>query len=255
MKKILCCILIAVVCFSFSSDLQKKVIRNNGFDIECYVSPKKQTNFNDSKVYYWYKSGEIHQSLSNAGGFVLHKDYYKYYKSNELAEQGTFNFGLKIGTWKTWYKNGSLKIWEEWKQGHRDGHFKTFDSLGNLVNKGVYKNNIKNGYWVNYVMKDTVYHKSKETFKERPKNAVERLLRKRDSLEKIKIKFDRITKRKTDSIKRIKVKSDRLIKKRNDSINKVHNKLEKVTQKKLDSINKSKGIHENFFKKLFKKEK
>ncbi|MEP5341587.1 MAG: hypothetical protein ABJL44_03315 [Algibacter sp.] len=104
-------------------------------------------------------------------------------------------------------------------------------------------------------MKDTVYHKSKEIFKERPKNAVERLLRKRDSLEKIKIKFDRITKRKTDSIKRIKVKSDRLIKKRNDSINKVHNKLEKVTQKKLDSINKSKGIHENFFKKLFKKEK
>ena len=50
-------------------------------------------------MYYWFKSGEIHQSISSSGGFVLHKNYLKYFKSNQLAEEGAFSYGLKDGEW------------------------------------------------------------------------------------------------------------------------------------------------------------
>ncbi|NMH85954.1 toxin-antitoxin system YwqK family antitoxin [Flavivirga algicola] len=255
MKRVIGLIICSVMCFAFSSDVQRKVIRYNGFDIECYVSLKKTNHFNKNKTYYWYKSGEIHQSLSTSGGLVLHKKYLKYYKGNQLVEQGTFSFGLKIGDWKTWYKNGKLKTNEAWVNGHRNGHFKAYDSLGNLIEKGNYKNNLKDGYWIDLVKKDTIYHKNDFEFKERPKNLVERLLRKRDSLEKVQIKADRKAKRKHDSINRVKLKLKRSLKKRNDSIKRVKDKLKRKEQKKLDSINRSKAPKKNFFKKLFNKPK
>ncbi|MDO5981456.1 toxin-antitoxin system YwqK family antitoxin [Flavivirga spongiicola] len=255
MKRIIGIIICSTLCFAFSADVQRKVIRDNGFDIECYVALEKQTNFNKNKTYYWFKSGQIHQSMSTSGGLVLHKEYSKYYKSKQLAEQGTFSFGLKIGDWKTWHTNGKLKTHGAWVNGYKNGRFKAYDSLGNLMVKGDYKNNLKAGYWIDFTKKDTTYHKNNFEFKERPKNLVERILRKRDSLEKIQIKVDRLTKRKNDSINRVKLKLKRLNKKRSDSIKRRQAKLKRLEQKKMDSINKSKGkpsSKKNFFNKLFK---
>ncbi|OEK07851.1 hypothetical protein A8C32_15325 [Flavivirga aquatica] len=253
MKKALSLILFSAICIAFSSDLQKKILRYDGFNIECYVSPKKRSNFNNNKMYYWFKSGEIHQSLSAAGGFVLHKKYSKYYRSNQLAEQGEFNYGLKTGTWKTWHNNGKLKFIEEWKQGYKNGEFIAFDSLGNQTSTGSYNNNLKNGYWIDFIKKDTTYHRKKEVFNEKPRNLIKRVFRKKDSLEKIQIKLIRATERKNDSIKRIKTKSDRLLKKRNDSIKRVKIKLDKSAKKRLDSINKTKKTKRGFLDKVFKK--
>ena len=255
MKRIIGIIICATLCFAFSADVQRKVIRDNGFDIECYVALEKRTNFNKNKTYYWFKAGQIHQSVSTSGGLVLHKAYSKYYQSKQLAEQGAFSFGLKIGNWKTWHENGKLKTNQAWNNGYREGHFKTYDSLGNLIIKGDYKNNLKVGYWIDFVKKDTTYHKNNFEFKERPKNLIERILRKRDSLEKIQIKTDRIAKRRHDSINRVKLKFERLNKKRSDSIKRRQAKLKRLKQKKIDSINKSQGkpsSKKNFFNRLFK---
>ncbi|TGV00248.1 toxin-antitoxin system YwqK family antitoxin [Flavivirga rizhaonensis] len=256
MKRIIGIIICSVMCFAFSTDVQRKVIRDNGFDIECYVAQEKLSSFNKGKTYYWFKSGQIHQSVSTSGGLVLHKKYSKYYQSNQLAEQGEFSLGLKIGDWKTWYENGTLKTNEVWSNGYKNGHFKAYDSQGNLIEKGDYKHNLKDGYWINFIKEDTTYHKNNFEFKERPKNLVERLLRKRDSLEKVQIKTDRIIKRRSDSINRVKQKLKRLNEKRNDSIKRLQNKLKRREQKKLDSINKSTGKPSSkkiFFKTLFKK--
>lgn len=242
--------LLVLLCVSFSSDLQRKVIRNNGFDIECYVSPKKLKSFNNNKTYYWFKSGEIHQSLSSSGGYVLHNNYSKYYRSKQLVEQGAFSYGLKIGDWKTWHKNGKIQVVEKWIDGHKNGPFKVFDSLGKLIIKGTYKNSLKTGYWIDYEKMDTTYHKNNDIFKERPKNLVERMLRKKDSLEKNQIKHERIVTKRNDSIKKIKLKQEKLIKKRNDSLKKIRAKAEKIKQKKLDSLSKSKSPKKGFFDRL-----
>lgn len=207
------------------------------------------------KTYYWFKSGEIHHSLSNIGGYVLHNSYIKYYRSNQLAEKGVFHYGLKTGVWEGWHENGQLKFKEYWNNGYKDGEFMAYDVDGHLELKGTYRNNLKVGYWVNYKTKDTLYYKKNIEFEEKPKNLLQRLLRKKDSLEKVQIKTDRILKRKNDSIKKAKANQNRLIEKRNDSINRAQKRLQKQNQKKIDSINKSKGIKnsKSLFERLFKK--
>lgn len=225
MKKNIILLFLCIICISFTSDLQKKVIREKGFDIECYVSLKKQTKLRENKLYYWFKAGKIHNSMSNSGGFVLHDQYSKYFKSNQLAEQGKFDYGLKTGTWRTWYENGKIKHIENWRKGYKEGVFKVYDSLGEITLEGVYKNNLKYGQWLDYVKKDTIYYKKDSIFSEKPKSFIQRKLRKKDSLEKVQIKLDRINRRKADSIKRQIKKANKVIKKRNDSIKKAHLKL------------------------------
>lgn len=253
MKKGILISLIALLCFSFTSDLQKRIVRQDGFDIECYIAIKELNSFNANKVYYWYKSGEIHNSQSNIGGNVLHNTFIKYYRSNQLAEKGDFDFGLKTGIWQSWHENGQLKIKEYWNNGYREGNYYGYDQDGQLTLKGKYRKNIKVGQWINYANKDTLYYKKGIGFDERPKGLIERLLRKKDSVEKATIKFEKIHKRRTDSIKKEKLKRSRLIKKQKDSIAKSQEKLRKLNQKKLDSIDKANNPKQSFLERWFKK--
>lgn len=227
------------------------MVRENGFDIECYISLNKIKNFQAFKTYYWFKSGRIHSSLGNAGGYVLHQSCSKYYRSNQIAEKGFFNKGLKDGVWESWYENGQLQLQEFWKDGYRDGLSSAYDSEGEIIFTGDYSNNLKTGRWINYKAKDTTYHKNDSIYVEKPLGLIMRVLRKRDSLEKVQIKLDKINKTQTDSLKRLKLKFDRKIKRRNDSIKKTQKKINKIAKKKLDSINKSKDNEGGFFNKLF----
>lgn len=220
-----------VVSFAFSANVQKKVIYHKTFHIECYVTLKKINAFHALKTYYWYKAGEIHRSLSSAGGQLLHGSYAKYYRSNQMEEQGTFNYGLKNGDWKTWYENGGLKQLEQWKDGFRDGAFVGFDSNGKVAVKGFYKNNLKTGYWINYKTKDTTYHKDNLVYDDKPKSKVgkiiEKIFKKRDSIEKAQAKHERLIKRQNDSVKRAKAKQERQAKRRNDSLQRARKKQDK----------------------------
>ncbi len=253
MKQVLVILIITLFCFAFTTDVQKRVIRDKEYDIECFVTSKALKNYNNKKMYYWFRSGKVHRSVSSSGGFLLHGNYSKFFKDNRLAEQGEFSQGLKHGAWKTWYKNGQLKTKEYWDNGFKEWGFTSFDSLGNPVLKGHYRNNKRAGKWIDFANKDTLYYKDNTPYKEKPLNLIERTVRKRDSLEKIQIKQERITKRYNDSLKRVKLKKERIIKKRNDSIHKAQEKISKQRQKKIDSINKSKQPKKNFFKHLFEK--
>ncbi len=253
MKKIVGLLLVLFICFAFSPDLQKRVFRKGVFDIECYISSKKVNYLSNKELYYWYKSGEIHYSQSNIGGNVLHNAYLKYYRSNQLAEKGEFNYGLKTGVWKSWYENGNLKERILWDNGILNGQYTLFNSNGKLILQGRYSKNSKVGKWIDYKTKDTIYYKKDTMFEERPKSLVERFLTKKDSLEKVQIKRERVNKKKADSIKRFKLKRERFIKKRNDSVNKAQEKIKKLNQKKLDSIEKAKNRDNGFLNRVFKK--
>lgn len=254
-------LLTVVMCLAFTTDLQKRTVREKGFDIECYISLKKLKSYDDDKIYYWFKSGGIHQSLSNIGGDVLHDSYLKYYRSNQIAERGIFNYGLKTGTWRDWNEAGQLVLQEQWSNGYKHGKSISYNTNGDLKLKGEYKNNIKVGRWINYNTKDTVYYKKDAVFNEKPQGLIKRLLRKKDSIEKVQIKQDRFIKKRNDSLNRMKIKFKRTLKKRNDSIKRIQNKLNKRIKKKQDSINKIKKQQKEttkndtigFFKRLFKK--
>ena len=183
-------------------------------------------------MYYWFKSGEIHNAVSAAGGLVLHKTYLKYYKSNQLAEQGSFNYGLKTGYWKTWYNNGQLKTLETWINGYKQGACKAYDSLGHIVKEGAYRNNKKSGYWVDHVKHDTLFYKKDAALSKRPKNLLNRLFDKKNPKAKKQIKQDKKVKRKQDSIARFKLKLNRQIKKRKDSIARAKKRVLKAIQDK-----------------------
>ena len=245
-------LLVVVLCMSFSSDLQKKTVRQDGYDIECYIELKEPNSLNSHKMYYWFKSGQIHQSLSTIGGYVLHGNFVKYYRSNQLAEKGNFSHGLKTGIWRSWHENGLIKEQEIWKNGYKQGNYYNYNSKGELILAGSYRRNKKIGRWINYTTKDTIYYKKGVEFDKKPLNLIQRLVRKKDSIEKAHIRFEKIQKKKTDSINKAKHKKERLLKKRNDSISKAKEKIRKTQQKKLDSIKKAKNTKQTFFNKLFK---
>lgn len=238
MKKIL--LLIAIIsCFAFHKALQRKIVRQNNTTTECYVSLKKLKDFDIKKHYYWYKAGEIHVSQANAGGFVLHDEYVKYAQKNHLLEKGQFKYGLKDGIWKSWHNCGTLKSYERWSKGVKNGIAMNYDQEGNLLEVGEYKENKKVGKWVNHKTKDTLKYKLDKIIVT-------------DSVKNKKQFFKKIFKKK-DSVKETKYTGYKgVVNYKKGEKRKAHR--DSNTSSKLPSSRTKMKIEgENFFKRWFKK--
>ena len=224
MKKILILFSLVLLLFSFTSDLQKKVIRDGEFDIVCYVSLKELNKFSDGKEYFWFKNSEIHNSISKVGGLPLHDEFYKFYRSKQLAESGTFNYGLKDGKWKSWYVNGKLKAEVDWSNGYKDGQYLEYNNDGILITSGTYRKNEKRNAWINHKKKDTIYFKGDSIYASKPKSKLNKffnsVIKRKDSTERAQIKKERALKKVNNSIERVKRKREKKLKKYNDSIKK-----------------------------------
>ncbi len=224
MKKILILFSLVLLLFSFTSDLQKKVIRDGEFDIVCYVSLKELNKFSDGKEYFWFKSSEIHNSISKVGGLPLHDEFNKFYRSKQLAESGTFNYGLKDGKWKSWYINGKLKTEVNWSNGYKDGQYLEYDKEGQIEISGTFRKNEKRSAWINHKQKDTTYFKGDSIYTTKPNSKLntffKRIIKRKDSTERTQIKKERIARKLNDSIERVKKKKSKKLKKHNDSIKK-----------------------------------
>jgi len=199
-------LLVFFLLLSFKSNLQKKIIREGRFDIECYVYLKKVKDFDSNKEYFWFKAGSIHNSVANAGGLVLHKKYTKHYRSNQLAEQGEFNYGLKDGLWQEWYENGNLKSSTEWESGFKECKYNFYDENGSLILSGKYRQSKKINTWINHKIKDTIFYKKDSAYSVKPKsklgNLFDKIFKSKDSLNRAQQKLERKSKRKQDSINR-----------------------------------------------------
>ncbi|MFK7748478.1 MAG: toxin-antitoxin system YwqK family antitoxin [Kordia sp.] len=153
---------------------QKRIINTHDFDYEFYISSEKIKKPKVEKTYFWYKSGEIHQSTADIGGAVLVNTYIKHYKSKQLAEKGIFDKGLKDGVWKNWYKNGNLSKIEKWRKGFRHGDFITYTKNGKKKVEGKYRNHKKHGIWINYVSHDTLVYKKGIIVPKKQKDTIKR---------------------------------------------------------------------------------
>ncbi|MBC8756039.1 hypothetical protein H2O64_15280 [Kordia sp. YSTF-M3] len=153
---------------------QKRIINDQNFDYEFYISQEKIKKPKSDRIYYWYRSGEIHQSTSAIGGDILVDNYQKFYKTKQLAEKGNFNDGLKHGTWQNWFENGTLQQVKEWKKGIPHGKFALYTTDGNKIEEGRYKNGQKQGTWIDYIKKDTLHYSSGKIIPKKVKDTLKR---------------------------------------------------------------------------------
>lgn len=175
-----------------NKNVQRKIISDSEFNYTFYVFTEGKSKNKGVKYYHWFKSGEIHSSQGSSSGNLLHGQFTKSYKNNNLAEQGTFKNGLKHKIWKRWYKNGQLYEVVRWKNGSKSGNYIQFSENGQPWILGHYKGNRKDGRWINEIANDTVYYKkgieiekpkkfSRKPFTQRAKRFIKNLFKKKDS--------------------------------------------------------------------------
>jgi hypothetical protein len=162
-------IFLAFALVSFNDPYTIKRISDKDFRYEFYTTAKKikpKTN----KTYFWFKGGFIHEAQGGIAGDLLDDKFTKMYLSNQLAEQGHFKDGLRVGLWKTWHQNGVLASTINYNKGFRSGEYFRYDENGKLVENGKFRLNQKTGKWTNAESKEIVTYKKgiivkqKETF-------------------------------------------------------------------------------------------
>ncbi|MDD2987159.1 hypothetical protein [Flavobacterium sp.] len=225
---------------SFKDPIQKKKITDVNFRYEFFTSSKK-TNIQQGRIYYWFKAGAIHTTENGSAGELLHSGFEKFYLDNQLAEKGSFSYGQKEGSWRTWHKNGLLDTKQYWQDGRKHGAFFSYNTNGVLVEKGSFKKGNKNGRWINFIKKDTILYKNGVVYIKKVKLTKEE--KKAAKEVKLKLKEEQQLERKNNKEAS---KKARELKKENKFQEKINNQ----------STKKDNSKKENFFKRLFaKKEK
>ncbi len=172
-------LIISFLFFSFSDPYSIKRISDKDFRYEFYTISKVIKPKNN-KIYYWFKGGVIHNAQSGIAGELLNDKFVKMHHSNQLAEQGFFKKGLKVGLWKTWYQSGMIETTQKWSNGIKSGSFYNYNENGELIQKGKYKNNKKNGTWIDYIKKDTIVYKNGIIFVKKTKLPKEEKAKKKE---------------------------------------------------------------------------
>lgn len=239
MKKIFFAVIISLLLVSFTDPYTIKRVSDKDYRYEFYTIEKKKSVSN-KKHYYWFKGGLIHNSQGGVAGQLLNDDFKKFYHSNQLAEQGKFKKGLKVGLWKTWFENGTLATTQKFSNGISSGEFQKFDGKGNIIEKGKFRKGKKQGFWVNYISNDTIQYKKGAIFVPKPKLTKE---------EKVIAKEQKIKEKEALKLQKEKEKA----------LKKAENEKGKPKDKKAKpnaTVKKEKTKKENFFTRLFsKKEK
>jgi hypothetical protein len=226
---------LAVVLMSFSDPYTIKRISDLNFRYEFYTTDKT-IKPKDNKIYYWFKGGLIHNAQGGTAGVLLDGKFVKMYHSNQLAELGEFNDGLKDGLWKTWYPNGVIETTQSWSNGLKSGSYYHYDENGVLLEKGKYREDIKHGQWIDCIKKDTLDYKKGIVLMKKVKPS---------KAEKAKLKAD---KKKANETKKALKKAEKA-QKTNAKVNTKATKKVKETKK----VSENKPSKESFFKKLFGK--
>ena len=169
---------------SFSDPYTIKRISDANFRYEFYTT-NKIIKPKENKMYYWFKGGLIHNAQAGMAGELLQDKFLKMYHNNQLAEQGKFKKGLKVGLWQTWFANGTVETIQKWKNGLQSGEFFRYNESGLIIEKGKFIKGKKHGAWINFIKKDTLVYKGGAVFIKKVKLSKEEKIRIKE--EKLKI--------------------------------------------------------------------
>ncbi len=235
-----------VIVTSFTDPYSIKRISDANFRYEFYTSTK-EIKPKPAKVYFWFKGGAIHSATSGVSGQLLNGNFKKFYHSNQLAEEGNYKNGLKVGLWKSWFENGNLKTTQYWKSGIQTGFCEIYDVSGSVLEKGNYKKGQKNGKWIFFSSKDTIVYKRGLVYVPKPVLSKE---------EKQALKEKKKLEKETKKIAQEKEKETKKIAKEQDIKQKEMNKDQKLKSNS-NTVNPKSNTQpvkkESFFKRLFSK--
>lgn len=252
---------LALILVSFSDPYTIKRVSDADFRYEFYTTDKKITP-KENKNYHWFKGGAIHQSQAGFAGQLLHDKFIKMYHNNQLAEQGKFKNGLRIGLWKTWHPNGLLETIQNWSNGVKKGNYFRYDQNGILAEKGNFKDDKKQGKWYDYSNKETLTYRRGELVNTK-KHKLSKLEKFKINLEKTKAEKDRKElKESEESKEKAALEALKATAKENEKAIKEREKVaaekEKASKKAERLENKKNGTAtvskiKTFFKSLFQK--
>lgn len=229
-------IILTLVLVSFNDPYLVKRISDANYRYEFYTTDKDVHPKKD-RMYYWFKGGLIHNAQSGISGELLHGKFIKSFHSNQLAEQGSFRNGLKVGVWKTWYPNGILESKQNWSNGIKSGKFYHYDDTATLLESGSYTNNMKFGKWIDHSKNDTLMYNHDKVVPKKTKKTKSKKEKAENSVSSDK---EPIMVKENKTAQNIKQKTTKSNSKKNESV-----KEQKKAEKK--------STKESFFKRLFKK--
>lgn len=64
---------------------------------------------------------------------------WRFYASGNISSEGNYVKGKEQGLWKNYHKNGKIEFELNWENGVKEGNFLEYDTLGAIVNQGIYK--------------------------------------------------------------------------------------------------------------------
>lgn len=111
--------------------------------VAFYVNPK--VKIDNTAPYYWYYNNQINHNIGGYYGRLLHGVYRVFNKNNQMITEGNFSNGIKIGLWKYWFANGSLKASAMYKNGKLNGEMVYFSLAGEKLRVVEYKNDLMDG--------------------------------------------------------------------------------------------------------------
>jgi antitoxin component YwqK of YwqJK toxin-antitoxin module len=120
--------IITILLFLLSGSVYAQKYPDLGLDKVRIVEPdkvivaeinpvSKEQSAKSDRFYYWYSSNKIHFSQGGYSGKLLNGLYSEFYPNKNLKEQGTFKNGLKDGAWKSWNEDGTLNQISKWRKG------------------------------------------------------------------------------------------------------------------------------------------
>jgi antitoxin component YwqK of YwqJK toxin-antitoxin module len=144
---------IAAILYSCNSQLNKLPETTNSFTIAkadsvikgSLATEQKRIAYDNTKYYHYLLNQEVKVTQGGASGKLLNGKYEVFDKQMSILKSGSLKDGLKIGEWKDWHTNGSLKRRVQYKRGVEHGHYFEYNSQGRLRITGKFKNGLKHG--------------------------------------------------------------------------------------------------------------
>ncbi|WP_026898454.1 toxin-antitoxin system YwqK family antitoxin [Daejeonella oryzae] len=130
--------------------LNKVRIYESDLSILAEIHPiKSMGQIYTDRDYYWCSANEIHSTQGGFGGKLLNGTYIEYFPNKNLRVYGYYRNGLKNGVWKSWNSCGKLNAYVTWSNGHKNGRYMYYSESGNIQEQGVYHKDLLNG-WIKY---------------------------------------------------------------------------------------------------------
>jgi hypothetical protein len=111
--------LLAFNSYGQSGFLPKTVVLKNADTlIKASVNWQDEEIIYDAAlIYYTYYNDKVHALAGGALGHLLDGPYQEALRNGSLLQKGSFNLGLKDGTWRYWDSRGYLLNEQRWKKG------------------------------------------------------------------------------------------------------------------------------------------